>query len=312
MAVISGIFLLCRAIDMVEAELARKLRAILSADIEGSSRLIGEDEQTAIKLISTCRTVLENEVKRFGGNLFGEAGDGFMVEFDNAEDAVRCAVAIQKAISEANAHLNSTPAWFRIGISLGDIVDDGRSKYGNAINVAARIQAISDPGGLCITLPVFEQVANKLAYAFDELGPTQLRNIPRPVNLMKVRWAEKPPSTPSRSILGATHPQFGKPSVAVLPFAFVGSPRGKSYLADSLVEEVTTELSRYRWLSVISKSSSFAYKGRKVDVRLIARELGARYLIEGSLRRDKRKLRINLHLVSGETGEDEQGTCSPG
>jgi TolB-like protein len=288
--------LLFQALRMGRAELPRKLKAILAADVEGYSRLVGKDERMAARLLARCRAILDSRINKYGGNLFGEAGDGFMVEFDNVENAVRCAVSIQKNVAKANAQRRSTPAWLRIGVSLGDIIDDGRTKHGNAINIAARLQSVADPGGVCITSAVFEQVANRLAYAFDELGPAKLKNIPRTVELVKVRWSENQ----ARS----THlqPASGvRPSLAVLPFVFHG---GEEYLAEGLAEEIISELSRYRWLSVVSKGSSFAYKGRTVDMRLIAQELGVRYLIEGSLRRDNSDLRINLHVVSGETGED--------
>ena len=288
---------------MVRVDLPRKLKAIMAADVEGYSRLIGNDEVAAIKLLAGCKKVLSHEVTRYRGTLFGEAGDGFMVEFDSAEDAVRCGVGVQKEIAKTNARRQSGPIWLRIGISLGDIIDDGGAKYGNAINIAARVQTISDPGGVCITSPVFEQVANTLAYAFDQLGPAHLKNIPRPVDLVKVRWAEKSRPAPAQVSAAPGSSSARKPSIAVLPFTFLGPHQGEPYFADGLVEEIITELSRYRWLSVVSKSSSFAYKARNVDMRLIARELGVRYLIEGSLRRDNSSLRINLHLVSGETGE---------
>jgi adenylate cyclase len=287
---------------MTEPDLPRKLRAILAADVEGYSRLMGDDDTGAIRLLSRYRSIIQDEVTRFSGNLFSEAGDGFLAEFENAEDAVLCGVDIQKSVAKSNARRRTKAMWFRIGISLGDIIDHGNTKYGNAINIASRIQTISEPGGICITSPVFEQVANKLPYAFDELGPAQLKNIPRPVNLINVRWAEKPSNASVKPAPGAG--AADNPTIAVLPFSYHGAPRSQAYMVDGLVEEIITELSRYRWLSVISKGSSFAYKARKVDTRLISRELGVRYLIEGSLRRDGEKLRILLHLVSGETGEE--------
>lgn len=288
---------------MVKTELPRVLRAILAADVEGYSRLIGNDEMAAIKLLARCRRVLEKEVTRFRGNLFDVAGDGFLIEFHSAEDAVRCAVEIQKTLTKMNARHRAGSVWLRIGVSLGDIIDSGKARFGNAINIAARVQSITDPGGVCITLPVFEQVANTVAYAFDELGPTHLKNIPRPVHLVKVRWADNPPSALARKAFPLGSSNARKPSIAVLPFTFLGSHQDEPYFAEGLVEEIITELSRYRWLSVVSKSSSFTYKARNVDLRLIARELGVRYLIEGSLRRENSNLRINLHLISGESGE---------
>lgn len=286
---------------MTELDLPRKLRAILAADVEGYSRLMGADDTGAVKLLSRYRSIIQEEVTRFSGNLFSEAGDGFLAEFENAEDAVLCGVDIQKSVAKSNARRRTKSMWFRIGISLGDIIDHGNTKYGNAINIASRIQTISEPGGICITATVFEQVVNKLPYAFDELGPAQLKNIPRPVDLVSVRWAEKSaPGAAGRAALGGAE----NASIAVLPFSYHGTPRSQGYMVDGLVEEIIIELSKYRWLSVISKGSSFAYKQRKVDTRLIARELCVRYLIEGSLRRDGEKLRIILHLVSGETGEE--------
>lgn len=287
---------------MTEPDLPRKLRAILAADVEGYSRLMGANDTGAVRLLSRYRSIIQEEVTRFSGNLFSEAGDGFLAEFGNAEDAVLCGVDIQKSVARSNARRRTQSMWFRMGISLGDIIDHGNTKYGNAINIASRLQTISEPGGICITSPVFEQVVNKLPYAFDELGPAQLKNIARPVNIVSVRWAEKPAAgdaTRTARSGGAENP-----SIAILPFSYHGAPRSQAYMVDGLVEEVITELSKYRWLSVISKGSSFAYRARKVDTRLIARELGVRYVIEGSLRRDGEKLRIILHLVSGETGEE--------
>jgi len=287
---------------MIEKQMPRKLRAILAADVEGYSRLMGDDDTGAIRLLSGYRSIIFEKVGAFGGALFAEAGDGFLSEFENAEDAVLCGVDIQKSIAKSNARRRKQAMWFRIGISLGDIIDHGKNKYGNAINIASRIQSIAEPGGLCVTHPVFEQVANKLPYAFDEIGPTSLKNISRPVDLVKVRWAE----TPSRRAPLRVHAGSASdhPTIALLPFGAHGIDRKQSYLVDGLVEEVITELSKYRWLSVVSKGSSFAYRSRKVDLRLVARELGVRYLVEGSLRRDRGKFRIILHLVSGETGEE--------
>jgi len=275
----------------------------MAADVADYSRLMGSDDTAAVQMLSRYRTGLLEEVGRFHGQLFHEAGDGFLVEFENAEDAVLCAVSVQKAVARTNARRRSNAMWFRTGISLGDVIDDGKTKYGNAINIASRVQAIADPGGLCVTSPIFEEVVNKLPYAFDDLGPMHLKNIARPVVVIKVRWAERPPSIMVQPATAAGRLDLDKPTIAVLPFAFIGPHRAKSYMADGLVEEIITELSKYRWLSVVSKNSSFAYKSRKVDARLIAQELGVRYLIEGSLRSDRNKLHIILRLVSGETGE---------
>jgi TolB-like protein/class 3 adenylate cyclase len=287
----------------VQVDLPRKLRAILAADVEGYSRMIGQDDAATVKLLFGRKNILETEVARFRGKVFSEAGDGFFAEFESTADAVLCAVDIQKSVARANARRRSKSMWFRIGISLGDIIDDGSTKHGNAINIAARIQSIADPGGICITTPVFEQVANKVPFAFDDLGPAHLKNISRPVSLVRVRWAEKARAARHRTA-APEHKFAEKPSIAVLPFGFRGSPRSKSYLIDGLVEEIITELSKYRWLSVVSKGSSFAYKARKVDMRLIAHELGVRYLIEGGLQRGGNRLRIIVHLVAGETGEE--------
>jgi adenylate cyclase len=285
---------------MVRASLPRKYSAILMADVEGYSRLIGSDEVTAVRLLSLARKILETQVTRFAGNLFSVAGDGFMVDFSVIEQAVNCAVEIQKAMTRMNARHRKMPIWLRIGIAIGEIVEDGKGKYGNAINVAARVQALADTGGVCITDAVYDHIADKLPYAFDHLGPTHLKNMPKPIDLVKVRWAEASASRERRSGPKATPP----PSLAVLPFTFQGSQAGKSYFADGLAEEIINELSRYRWLSVVSKSSSFAYKGRDVDDKLVARELGVRYLIEGNLRRDSSGLDIGVKLVSGETGAE--------
>jgi TolB-like protein len=285
---------------MVRASLPRKYSAILMADVEGYSRLIGSDEVTAVRLLTLTRKILETQVTRFTGNLFSVAGDGFMVDFSAIEQAVNCAVEIQKAMTRMNARHSKMPIWLRIGIAIGEIVEDGRGKYGNAINVAARVQAMADTGGVCITDAVYERIADRLPYAFDHLGPTHLKNISQAIDLVKVRWAETPAARARRPGPKVAAP----PSLAVLPFTFQGSQAGKSYFADGLAEEIINELSRYRWLAVVSKSSSFAYKGRDVDDKLVARELGVRYLIEGKLRRDSAGLQIGMKLVDGETGAE--------
>jgi TolB-like protein len=274
----------------------------VAADVVGYSRHLGEDDLATVRRLSRYKTVLQREAQTLHGEVFNQSGDGFFCEFENAENAVKCAVNVQKSIARLNARRRSDPMWFRMGVALGDIIDDGKAKYGNAINVAARIQGMSDPGGICVTYPVFEEVANKLPYAFDDLGSSTLKNIPRPVHLMRVRWADK---APPAEVTPAAIPrkESEKPVIAILPFEFITPDRDQDYLAEGLVDEVITELSKYKWLSVISRSSSGSYKGRKVDVRLIARELGIRYAVEGSLRKDKDRLRITVQLVSGDTGE---------
>jgi adenylate cyclase len=230
-------------------------------------------------------------------------GDGLLVEFASVVDAVRCAVEVQREMALRNADLPADRRIeFRIGINLGDIIKDGREIYGDGVNVAARLEALATPGGICVSRVVRDQVRDKLGFAFDDRGEQQVKNIARPVRVFDVSMAGETmtltPDTAARAPLSLP----GKPSIAVLPFQNMSGDPEQEYFADGMVEEIITALSRIRWLFVIARNSSFTYKGRSVGVKQAGRELGVRYVLEGSVRKGGNRVRITAQLIEAETG----------
>ena len=282
-----------------QARVERRLAAILAADVAGYSRLMGADEEGTLAALKAIRRELADpKVKEHRGRIVKTTGDGLLVEFPSVVDAVRCAVEVQEGMAERNAEVaGEKRIEFRIGINLGDIIRDGRDIYGDGVNVAARLEALAEPGGIWVSRVVHDQVRDKLDLAFEDLGEQQVKNIARPVHVWRIRLGAKP-------ALSASAPLAlpDKPSIAVLPFQNMTGDPEQEYFVDGVVEEITTAISRLPWLFVIARNSSFTYKGRAVDVKQVARELGVRYVLEGSVRKGGDKVRITGQLIDTSTG----------
>jgi adenylate cyclase len=283
----------------------RKLAAILSADIAGYSALIGADEEGTVRKLRQVRDAVVPLIPRFGGRVIDLAGDGILAEFPSAVRAVESAAAIQSRMQELNKESDPAMA-FRIGVNMGDVIHDGERLYGDGINIAARLQAIAEPGGICISNKVHEEVCQRVELAFEDMGDQHLKNMPRPVRTFAcVRMdgasrKQKPTSwAPDQAVL--KHTGFDKPSIAVLPFDNLGRDPELEYFADGLAEDIIIELSRFREFAVIARNSSFFYKGKPLDVLNVARDLGVRYVLEGSVRRTGKRLRVTAQLVDAHT-----------
>jgi len=280
----------------------RRLAAILAADVAGYSRLMGADEEgTLERLKALRRELLDPKIAEHHGRIVKITGDGLLVEFASVVDAVRCAVEMQQAMGERNTGVAAdTRIELRIGINLGDVIVEGDDLYGDGVNIAARIEALADPGGVFVSNTVHEHVRDRLPLGFEDLGEQQVKNIARPVRVYRVRnpAAAMSPSGPSSPVL----PLPDKPSIAVLPFANMSGDPEQEYFADGMVEEIITALSRIRWLFVIARNSSFTYKGRAVDMKLVSRELGVRYVLEGSVRKAGGRVRITAQLIDALNG----------
>jgi len=282
----------------------RRLAAILAADVAGYSRLMGADEEgTHERLKAHLGELIEPKIAEHRGRIVKNTGDGFLAEFASVVDAVRCAVEVQRGMAECNA---GTPAErrieFRIGINLGDVIVEVHDIFGDGVNVAARLEGLTEPGGICISRVVRDQVRDRLDYAFEDLGEHSVKNITRPVRVYRVRDraipAEKPASTPPQPL-----PLPDKPSIAVLPFQNMSGDPEQEYFADGTVEEIITSLSLYPSLFVIARNSSFTYKGRAVDVKEVWRELGVRYVLEGAVRSSGNRIRVTAQLAEADAGK---------
>jgi len=284
----------------------RRLAAILAADVAGYSRLMGADEEGTLAALKAIRRELSDpKVKEHRGRIVKTTGDGLLIEFASVVDAVRCAVEVQRAMAERNADVPpDRRIEFRMGINLGDIIKDGRDIYGDGVNVAARLEALAELGGICVSRVVRDQVRDKLAFSFEDMGEQQVKNIARPVRVHRVVLRER--SGSSEPVMGkSAKPSLAlpdKPSIAVLPFQNMSGDPEQEYFADGMVEEITTALSRIRWLFVIARNSTFTYKGRAIDVKQVGRELGVRYVLEGSVRKAGSRVRITAQLIEAETG----------
>jgi TolB-like protein/class 3 adenylate cyclase len=289
---------------MSERRVERRLAAILAADVVGYSRLVGVDEEGTLERLKVLRrTVADPKIKEHRGRVVRTMGDGLLVEFSSVVDAVRCAVEVQREMALRNADLPADRRIeFRIGINLGDIIKDGRDVYGDGVNVAARLEALANPGGICVSRVVRDQVRDKLGFAFDDRGEQQVKNIARPVRVFDVNMAGETMTLTPDSAARAPLPLPDKPSIAVLPFQNMSGDPEQEYFADGMVEEIITALSRIRWLFVIARNSSFTYKGKSVDVKQVGRQLGVRYVLEGSVRKGGNRVRITAQLIEAETG----------
>jgi adenylate cyclase len=284
----------------------RRLAAILAADVAGYSRLMGAGEEgTLERLKALRRELVDPKIAEHHGRIVKTTGDGLLVEFPSVVDAVRCAVAVQQAMPERNTGVGAdNRIELRIGINLGDVIVEGEDLYGDGVNIAARIEALADAGGVFVSNTVHDHVRDRLPFVFEDLGEQQVKNIARPVRVYRVGpRPSRPPAGETPAVQPtAPLPLPDKPSIAVLPFANMSGDPEQAYFADGMVEEIITALSRIRWLFVIARNSSFTYKGQAIDVKQAGRELGVRYVLEGSVRKAGGRVRITAQLIDALTG----------
>jgi TolB-like protein/class 3 adenylate cyclase len=283
----------------------RRLAAILAADVAGYSRLVGADEEGTLNRLKAIRAeVVDPKITEHRGRIVKTTGDGLLVEFVSVVDGLRCATEWQREMAERNADVPPTSRIeFRMGVNVGDVVVEDGDIFGDGVNVAARLEGLADPGGICVSARVQEDAAGKLDLTFEDLGEQSLKNIARSVRVYRVRLAtaqNTPKVSPPESGPAVTLPD--KPSIAVLPFQNMSGDPEQEYFADGMVEEIITALSRIRWLFVIARNSSFTYKGQAVDVKQVGRELGVRYVLEGSVRKAGGRVRITGQLIDAVTG----------
>ena len=281
----------------------RRLAAILAADVVAFSRLMREDEAGTLDRLKTLRRdLVQPKIIEHEGRIFKLMGDGLLAEFPSAVKAVECGVEIQKAM-EKREHDKSEEGRIRlrIGVNLGDIIVEGRDIYGDGVNIAARLQEIGDPNGVCLSDATFQQVRGRIVPMFEDGGEVAMKNFAEPMRVW--RWLPNNDSATNFVKLSEPVPGFGdRPAIAVLPFDNLSRDPEQEFLADGIAEDILTRLAMWRWLPVIARNSSFTYKGRNVDVKNVGRELGARYVLEGSIRRAGNRIRVSGQLIDSETG----------
>jgi adenylate cyclase len=333
---------------MTTQEVKRKLAAILSADVKGYSRLMGEDEETTLRTLNAYKEVMRSLIQQHRGRVVGTAGDSVLAEFGSVVDAVQCAVEIQQVLRAKNAVVPENRRMeFRIGINLGDVIEEGDTIYGDGVNIAARLEGLAEAGGICISESAYQQIENKLPLRYDYLGEHEVKNIAKPVRVYRARiepeavpsklGKEKKPvgkrlskaalgiiavvviagavilyqfvlrPSPSKTEVASKEkmafPLPDKPSIAVLAFTNMSGDPKQEFLCDGITEEIITALSKVPELFVISRQSTFTYKGKPVKVKQISEELGVRYVLEGSVQRSADRIRINAQLIDAVTGD---------
>ena len=281
---------------MAGARIERRLAAILAADVAGYSRLMGNDEEGTLAALKACRReLIDPKLVEYRGRIVKTTGDGALIEFASVVDAARCALEIQRGMADRNAAIpEDHRVEFRIGINVGDIIIDEGDIYGDGVNIAARLESLASPGAICLSENAYSQIKGKLPLDVSDLGMQQLKNIAQPVRVYSVGLA----GTPTRQSLALPD----RPSIAVLPFQNMSGDPEQEYFADGMVEDIITGLSRIKGLFVIARNSSFTYKGRAVDVKQVGRELGVRYVLEGSVRKAGTRVRITGQLIEASTG----------
>jgi len=289
-----------------EDRVERRLAAILAGDIAGYSRLMSVDEEGTLRALKSHRKELvDPKIAEHRGRIVKTTGDGMLVEFVSVVDAVRCAVDIARGMRERNAGI-PTDRWieFRTGINVGDIIIDGGDIFGDGVNIAARLEALAEPGGIMVSRVVYDQVRDKLNFGFDDLGEQTVKNIARPIGVHRVSIDEQNPAISDKSAVTSTKglSTSERPSIAVLPFDNMSGDPEQEYFADGIAEDIITGLSKLRWFFVIARNSSFAYRGKAIDVKRAARELGVRYVLEGSVRKGGNRVRITAQLIDAASG----------
>jgi adenylate cyclase len=330
---------------MAQEGLKRRLSAILSADVEGYSRLMREDEEATVHTLTTYRTAMTHLIQQYRGRVVDSPGDNLLAEFTSVVDAVNCSVEIQREFAERNAELpENRRMQFRIGINLGDVIEEGERIYGDGVNIAARMESVAEGGGVCISGTVYDAIENKIGLRYEYLGEQELKNIDKPVRAYRVlsfpgaaahrvikakkavgrTWRNvfivtqavlvagaavavwhfyfRSPPMEVASVERMAFPLPDKPSIAVLPFANMSGDPKQEYFADGITDDLITDLSKIKGLFVIARNSMFTYKGKPVMVKQVAEELGVLYVLEGSVRRAGKQVRINAQLIDATTG----------
>ncbi|WP_246738563.1 adenylate/guanylate cyclase domain-containing protein [Bradyrhizobium sp. CCBAU 051011] len=289
---------------MSSEHVERRLAAILAADVAGSCRLIGIDEEgTLARLKALRRTIFDPKIAEHHGRIVKNTGDGALAEFASVVDAVRCADEIQRGVAEQNIDVPQIKRIeFRIGIHVGDIIVEENDIFGDGVNIAVRLEGIAEPGGISISDDVRRQIRGKVDVTFEDLGSQSLKNIAEPMRVWRVPYGRAVPAVPTRLRVDDALALPDKPSIAVLPFTNLSSDPEQEYFADGMVDDIITALSHFKALFVIARNSSFTYKGRAVDVKQVGRELGVRYVLEGSVRKAANRVRITGQLVDTATG----------
>jgi len=289
-------------VSMAEERVQRRLAAIISADVVGYSKMMGQDEAGTLARLKSLRSeFLHPKIAEYGGRIVKTTGDGTLIEFPSAVDAVQHAVDVQRGLAKRNADLTEDrQIRFRLGINVGDIIIDGDDIYGDGVNVAARLEGIAEPGGICISARVHDYVGDRLDLAFDDLGQQSMKNIAEPVHVYRIRLGEGARTTADEPRGSLRLPD--KPSIAVLAFDNMSGDPEQEYFSDGITEDIITALSHIRQFFVIARNSTFTYKGQAVDVQAVAKDLGVRYILEGSVRKAGNRVRISAQLIDGITG----------
>jgi adenylate cyclase len=287
---------------MAQEGFKRKLTSIFSADAAGYSRLMGEDEAATVRTLTSYRTAIADLVQRFRGRIIDTPGDNILAEFPSVVDAVNCAVEIQQDLARRNAELSDNRKMeFRIGINLGDVIEEEGRLYGDGVNIAARVESLAEPGGISVSGSAYDQISNKLGLEFENRGEHNVKNIRTPIRIYRV-ITETVLSERLASEAHAALPFPDKPSIAVLPFNNMSGDPEQEYFSDGITEDIITALSRSPWLFVIARNSSFEYRGFSVDVKKVSTELGVRYILEGSVRKAGNRIRVTVQLIDGSSG----------
>ena len=280
-------------------KVTRKLTAIMSADVKGYSILMADDEVFTIKMLNEYRGIMSNCIGQYNGRVVDSPGDNVLAEFASAVDALQCAVEIQKRLKKENDRLvESKRLEFRIGVNIGDVIQDGNRIYGDGVNVASRIEGLSEPGGVCLSKSAYEQIKKKLDFGFEYMGEHPVKNISEPVSVYKVLID----SERSQPLVEEKLELPDKPSIAVLPFVNMSGDPGQEYFSDGLTEQIINGLCKVSNLFVIARNSSFVYKGKPVNAQQVAKELGVRYILEGSVQKAADRVRITAQLIDATTG----------
>ena len=286
-------------------ETKRRMAAIMSADVVGYSRLMGDDELATVETLTKYKAIFADHISRHDGRVVDSPGDNLLAEFASPVEALAAAVDIQNELGRRNRQLaQHRQMQFRIGLNLGDVIakDDG-TLYGDGVNIAARLEALADPERICMSGPFYDQVRDRADVLFKDMGEQQVKNIDRPVRV----WSWVPDGRASNSVSGSSEPAqiepIDKPTIAVLPFENMSPDPEQEYFADGIAEDVITDLSKVSKLEVIARNSSFTYKGKPTKIQEVARDLGVRYVLEGSVRKSGNRVRITAQLVEAANGQ---------
>jgi adenylate cyclase len=284
---------------VAEERAKRKLTAILSADVAGYSRLMEDDDEATVRTITSYRDLMVIQIQNQNGQVVDAKGDNLLAEFSSVVDAVRCAVEIQKELAKENTLLPKHRRMeFRIGVNLGDVIEEGDTIYGDGVNIASRLEGVAEEGGICISGSVYDQVENKLGLEFEYLGEKTVKNIKKPIRAFRVKIE----SVATDVEMGEELPLPNRPSIAVLPFVNMSGDPEQEYFSDGISEDIITALSRNPDMFVIARNSTFAYKGKSANVQQVGRELGVRYVLEGSVRKAGNRVRITAQLIDAKSG----------